>query len=642
MTRLRYLLHITFLLFISPPGITSNDALNFLEEEESEIREENGVLILTDVEHVSDLLHQNDSALLLAALYSPTCPFSTELVQKLEEASESLASYFQSVQSVKANVPVVPPQVAKLDATKVDPSWIQTLGIDSYPSLFFFRQVKDETVVMEYMGLKEDPSDMVQTILHYWYRYAWGPIFPMESLDNIQAFINDNGPGLLRHVPPAWNTDYTAEEKATISWLMDSDEDAPDHYVLFVQCRSSENPSSENPSSEDPSSYKSFSDLAKIVSTQRDVALFSISDCSNKWNDGDVFSIFVNPETWQLEEPQRIPPHMELNQFAVIMTTPSVLLYDRVSTGPIAFANYRRVHAVLFVRLTEDEKSFQAIRSFRQSCQAHKLHRNRLLEDDLVCLVILETETRIMSYFGVDVWTPLDAKVSHGTDVPELLPVLLITDQRGDQFRRYYLDAADIVGVQDHHPATSSDMIPSFMAKFWTNDLTPEIKSSSRPVRKNKAGVEIINGQAFGEVVMDRKDKHTLLYLYAPTCGHCKRFAVVWNELSKIVQAAAWDSVLDIVQMDITENEIVDPRVVIDPAFVPAIYYFSAASGDGEKKEQVVQFNVRDKFGDSVGRLRDPLDIIDWMLSFGHFDEVKILEELEELEREDKEEKEAA
>jgi hypothetical protein len=85
------------LLLAFPTGVTSNDDLNFLEEEAGLNGEENGVLVLTDVEHVSDLLHQNDSALLLAALYSPTCPFSTELVHKLEEASESLSSYFENL-----------------------------------------------------------------------------------------------------------------------------------------------------------------------------------------------------------------------------------------------------------------------------------------------------------------------------------------------------------------------------------------------------------------------------------------------------------------------------------------------------------------------------------------------------------------
>lgn len=592
------------------------DPLNFLGEEKSE---ENGVWILTDVEHVSDLLHGSENALLLVALYSPTCPFSTTLVQKLEETAASLSVYFKSlVQSTDTDtdtdiVTVLPPKIAKLDSSRVDPSWIETLGIDSYPSLFFFRQVKDETVAMEYLGLKEEPSDIVETILHYWYRHAWGPIFPTKDFVELQAFIHKNGAGLLRHIPPPLNPDYTDTEQATITWLMDSDEDQPDHYILIVECQASPT--------------KSFSDLAKTISTQRDVALFSSADCADVGNDGDVLSIFVNPHSWQLGEAYRKPPEMSLNEYAVQHTTPSVLFYDRISTGPIAFATHRKIHAVLFVRLSNDEASRRAIRSFRRTCQ--ELHTHR--EEDMVCMVVPETETRILMYFGIDIWTPLDVKVSHGTPVPEVLPVLLITDQRNDQFRRYYLDASELVKDE----STSTITMHKFMSDFWNNSLTPELKSSSRPARKNSHGVEIISGRDFSRVVLERRDRHTLLYLHAPTCGHCKRFSIVWNELARMVLSVKWNSFLDVVQMDATENEIVE--LDIDPAFLPAVYYLPAsASGGNKNNDNVVQFDVRDKLGESVGRLRDPADILDWMLDQGYFDEKKLMQTIEEVEREEK------
>jgi hypothetical protein len=139
---------------------------------------------------------------------------------------------------------------------------------------------------------------------------------------------------------------------------------------------------------------------------------------------------------------------------------------------------------------------------------------------------------------------------SHGTQVSEPLPILLITDQRRQQFRRYYLDASYI--LQD------ISRIPKFIADFWDNQLTPERKSSSRPTHKNAHGVEIISGNDFAQIVLERHEKHTLLYLHAPTCGHCKRFSSVWNELGRMVKAVQWDSFLDVVQIDATENEILE------------------------------------------------------------------------------------
>ena len=52
-----------------------------------------------------------------------------------------------------------------------------------------------------------------------------------------------------------------------------------------------------------------------------------------------------------------------------------------------------------------------------------------------------------MTHFGIATWTPLDIKVSHGTQAAEVLPVIFRTDQRSKKCRQYYLlDAADVLG----------------------------------------------------------------------------------------------------------------------------------------------------------------------------------------------------
>jgi len=604
-----YLLAIVFLI-----GIfwTYGSDLSEVSNSQDQIQE-NGVLILRDVEHISNILHGDENTLLLAILYSKKCANSYDLILKLEEVAETLAWTFgtdETDHNLK-DLELSMPRVAKLDGDGVDPSWVETLGVVSYPTLLFFRQVYQETIVMDYLGLQNNSIDIVETIMHYWYRFTLGPVFPASSVHDVKEYIEKNGSKMFKNVSPAWNPDYTMEEKEIISWLMSGDEDELDPYMLLLQCQIGE---------KEQSLYQSFFDLAKSIATQRNVMLFSVTeDCTGIGNDSDVTVFSVSPETFQIRTPAQKKPHkMPLHQFAVQMTSPSVLFYDRFSIGPIAFPVYRRLHAVLFVQLSkENATSRDAIRSFRQVCQQHRMKENAILTD-MVCLVVPETETRILTYFGVDIWTPLDTKLSQGKATPLLLPVLLITDQRKEEtFMRYYLEAGDLL-----EDITSS--VPVFFQDFWMGRLLPDIKSSTKAVHINHQGVETITGLSFKKVVMERKSNHTLLYLFAPTCGHCKRFSILWNELAQLIRAVEWN--IDVLRMDVTENEILDSRISIDPAFVPAVYYFPLGS-----KEKATAFEFEDKFGDTVGRLHNPFDIIDWMFSIGNFDEEKMFEKVEKL-----------
>ena len=97
-----------------------------------------------------------------------------------------------------------------------------------------------------------------------------------------------------------------------------------------------------------------------------------------------------------------------------------------------------------------------------------------------------------------------------------------------------------------------------------------------------------------------------------------------------MIKAAQWDSFLDIVQIDATENEIIE--IDIDPGFLPALYYLPSPN-----KKDFVQFNVQDESGESVGRLRDPTEILDWMLSQGDFDSASLVQLIGEADRREEE-----
>ena len=65
-------------------------------------------------------------------------------------------------------------------------------------------------------------------------------------------------------------------------------------------------------------------------------------------------------------------------------------------------------------------------------------------------------------------------------------------------------------------------------------------------------------------------------------------------------------------------------QVEIDPAFVPAVYYFAPNA-----KNVPVYYDIVDKYGNGAGKLDDPLDIIDWFLDKAGLDEDFLLQALE-------------
>jgi hypothetical protein len=93
----------------------------------------------------------------------------------------------------------------------------------------------------------------------------------------------------------------------------------------------------------------------------------------------------------------------------------------------------------------------------------------------------------------------------------------------------------------------------------------------------------------------------------------------MWNELAQLVRHMKWNTVLDIAKMDVTTNEIMTSDVFLDVDAVPAVYYF------GSDKMRPIRYDIADEFGDTAGRLSDPLDIVEWLLDVSDFDEAELL-----------------
>merc|ERR1712127_1086458 len=88
----------------------------------------------------------------------------------------------------------------------------------------------------------------------------------------------------------------------------------------------------------------------------------------------------------------------------------------------------------------------------------------------------------------------------------------------------------------------------------------------------NKPNVTVLTGNTFEPLVMDRNDEHTMLLMQSTTCGHCKRFSIFWNELSILVQALNWSSVINVMKIDMSKNDV--PHNKVNAWDVPSVYYF--------------------------------------------------------------------
>uniref|UniRef100_A0A7S2E691 protein disulfide-isomerase n=1 Tax=Ditylum brightwellii TaxID=49249 RepID=A0A7S2E691_9STRA len=250
----------------------------------------------------------------------------------------------------------------------------------------------------------------------------------------------------------------------------------------------------------------------------------------------------------------------------------------------------------------------------------------------------------------------------------DILPLIMITDRRSPpnggtaMMKRYYLQSSSILNSTKENNA-----IYTFLDQFWNNALLPSIHSQTTPSSQmnvtNDSGVKILTGHSFQHFMNDtteNADKHVLIHFYAPSCGHCKRFNIIWNELAQLITYMNWNSVMEVMKMDVTKNEVVvlnhaeeeeeDGRksTLGDMWSLPSVFYFPAGEKRNvpipmEAEEEEYQkeapkdetFTASNKESvkvrkDGVGGINSAYEIIEWLVGQGKID----TEELLRLEKE--------
>lgn len=111
-----------------------------------------------------------------------------------------------------------------------------------------------------------------------------------------------------------------------------------------------------------------------------------------------------------------------------------------------------------------------------------------------------------------------------------------------------------------------SELLREFVVAFKKGKLQPIIKSQPLP-KNNKGPVKVVVGKTFDEIVMDTQ-KDVLIEFYAPWCGHCKKLEPEYLALGKKYKS---EKNLVIAKMDATANDVPNDNYKVEG--FPTIYF---------------------------------------------------------------------
>jgi hypothetical protein len=175
-----------------------------------------------------------------------------------------------------------------------------------------------------------------------------------------------------------------------------------------------------------------------------------------------------------------------------------------------------------------------------------------------------------------------------------LLPTMFITDQRYGGTRRYYQTDTDL-------------SISEFIHAFWENRLEYVVASSPYPPRTNRAGIRILNARGIVSELHSTK-QHKLIAFVTPTCGHCKRFLVLYNQLGNFLRYIGWNKFLKLFLLNVSENDLDVTGFHLSVDWLPDVYYQAPNSS------AFVRYDILDTMGDGVGAIHRPTDLLEWLI----------------------------
>ncbi len=124
-----------------------------------------------------------------------------------------------------------------------------------------------------------------------------------------------------------------------------------------------------------------------------------------------------------------------------------------------------------------------------------------------------------------------------------------------------------------------TNIVEEFLDNVHEEKASPAIKSQSFVNKNEDDVVQVVVGNDFEEIVMD-KQKDVFIDIYAPWCGHCRRLAPIWDQLGDVLKEKDADKHnLVLAKMDGTVNDV-PPSACFQVTGYPTIKFFKAKTNE--------------------------------------------------------------
>ncbi|XP_076146232.1 protein disulfide-isomerase A4 [Alosa pseudoharengus] len=566
------------------------------DEDSTEVKDENGVLILTDSNFDTFI---TDKDTVLVEFYAPWCGHCKQFVSEYEKIAQTL----------KENDPPIP--VAKVDATK-ESSLGSRFEVSGYPTFKILK--KGETV--DYDG--DRSQEAIVARVKEVSQPDWKP--PPEATlvltkDNFDEVVNNADIILVEFYAPwcghckrlAPEYEKAAKELSTRTPPIPlAKVDATVEPELATKYDVSGYPTLKMFRKGKPFEYNGPRENFGIVDYMSDQAgppskqIQSLKQVQELVKDGDdaiIVGVFSSEGDSALE---------------VYMEACNVLRDDykfrhTFSSDVAKFLKASSGHVVMmqpekFRSKHEPESKSLAIKDSTSSSEIQDFFKKNVLP--LVGHRKKSNDAKrytkrplVVVYYGVDFsfdyrkatqfWRSKVLEVAK--DFPEYMFAIADEEDYSDELKSLGLNDsgeevnAAILGDGGKKYAMEpeefdSEVLRDFVMAFKKGKLKAIVKSQPIP-KSNKGPVKVVVGKTFDEIVMDKK-KDVLIEFYAPWCGHCKKLEPDYIALGKKYKN---EKNLVIAKMDTTANDV--PHESYKVEGFPTIYF-----APSNKKESPIKF----------------------------------------------------